>query len=137
MNTNTFPLTVQQHLIFAAIAVVFLVLQFIRQKYWYQPVVAAAIAGSLLIYVNESMAWYYGVGIVELLLMLAAAVLYIVQARKLAKAEKASAEAKTAEEEAQASSTAEVDAALDEAAAATDADTAADAKATAATEENA
>lgn len=89
MNTNTFPLSFTQHLVFVIIAVIFLALQFARQKYWYQPVVMAALAGSLLIYVHDGMGWYYGVGALELVLMLAAAVLYILQARKLAKIEKA------------------------------------------------
>ncbi len=99
MNMNTFPLSFEQHMIFCAIAVVFLVLQFIRQRYWYQPVVAAAVAASLLIYVNESEKWFYTVGAAELVMMLTAMVLYIVQARKLAKAEKAKAEAENAEKE--------------------------------------
>ncbi len=104
MNTNTFPLTFNQHLIFVCIAVVFVLLQFIRQKYWYQPFVIAAMAGSMLIYVSESSAWYYAVGVLELLLMLTAGVLYIVQARKLAKAEKAKKEAEKAAEQAAAES---------------------------------
>lgn len=101
MNMNTFPLSFQQHMIFCAIAVVFLVLQFIRQRYWYQPVVAAAVAASLLIYVNESEKWFHTVGAAELVMMLAAVVLYIVQARKLAKAEKAKEEAQKAAAEAE------------------------------------
>lgn len=101
MNMNTFPLSFQQHMIFCAIAVVFLVLQFIRQRYWYQPVVAAAVAASLLIYVNESEKWFYSVGVAEFLLILTAMVLYIVQARKLAKAEKAKEEAQKAAAEAE------------------------------------
>ncbi len=102
MNTNTFPLSFTQHLIFVIVAVIFLVLQFIRQRYWYQPVVIAAMAASLLSYVNDSTGWYYSVGVLELVLMLAAAVLYILQARKLAKiekAEKAAAEQVVAEED--------------------------------------
>lgn len=99
MNMNTFPLSFTQHLVFVIIAVVFLALQFARQKYWYQPVVMAAMAGSLLIYVRDGMAWYYSVGVLELVLILAAAVLYILQARKLAKAEKAAAEQAVVEED--------------------------------------
>lgn len=95
---NTFPLSFTQHLVFVIIAVIFLALQFVRQKYWYQPVVMAAMAGSLLIYVRDGMVWYYSVGVLELVLMLAAAVLYILQARKLAKAEKAAAEQAVVEE---------------------------------------
>ncbi len=89
MNTNTFPLSFTQHLIFVVIAVIFLGLQFARQRNWYRPVVMAAMAGSLLIYVREGMVWYYSVGVLELVLMLVAGVLYILQGRKLAKAEKA------------------------------------------------
>ncbi len=99
MNMNTFPLSFTQHLIFVIIAVIFLALQFVRQKYWYQPVVMVAMAGSLLIYVRDGMGWYYSVGVLELVLMLAAAVLYILQARKLAKAEKTAAEQAVVEED--------------------------------------
>lgn len=95
---NTFPLSFTQHLVFVIIAVIFLALQFVRQKYWYQPVVMAAMASSLLIYVRDGMVWYYSVGVLELVLMLASAVLYILQARKLAKAEKAAAEQAVVEE---------------------------------------
>lgn len=87
MNMNTFPLTFQQHLIFCIVAVLFLVLQFVRQRYWYQLVIAGAIAGSLLIYVNENTGWFYSVGVAELLLMLVAIVLYVVQSKIIAKAE--------------------------------------------------
>lgn len=95
MNMNTFPLTFEQHLIFCIVAVLFMVLQFVRQRYWYQLVIAAAVGGSLLIYVNESNGWFYGIGILELVLMIAALVLYVVQSRKLSKAEDTEKQAET------------------------------------------
>lgn len=102
MNMNTFPMTFEQHLIFCIVAVLFMVLQFVRQRYWYQLVIAAAVGCSLLIYVNDNTGWFYGIGVLELALMGAALVLYVVQSRKLAKeevaAEQAAAEADSGDE---------------------------------------
>lgn len=101
METSLFPVSMEKHIIFAVIAAVFFLLQFVRTKQWYQLVMAAAIPLSLLIYIDtENMTLFYGVGILEAVLLCTALVLNIVQSRRQSKAEKAAAEAKKAEEEA-------------------------------------
>ena len=104
METSLFPVSMEKHIIFAVIAAVFFLLQFVRTKQWYQLVMAAAIPLSLLIYIDtENMTLFYGVGILEAVLLCTALVLNIVQSHKQSKAEKAAkaaAEAKKAEEEA-------------------------------------
>jgi hypothetical protein len=94
MDTNLFPIGVQKHTIFVIIGVIFFILQFARTRRWYQPVMAAAIAASLLIYIdtsNETL--FYGVGIAEGVMLFTALTLSIVQAVLNRRAEKA-AEAK-------------------------------------------
>ncbi len=104
METSLFPVSMEKHIIFAVIAAVFFLLQFVRTKQWYQLVMAAAIPLSLLIYIDtENMTLFYGVGILEAVLLCTALVLNIVQSRRQSKAEKAAkaaAEAQKAEEEA-------------------------------------
>lgn len=89
MDTTVFPISMQQHIVFAGIAFVFFLLQFFRTRRWYQPVMAVAVAVSLLIYVNvQSNPLFYTVGILEGVLLIAALVLSIVQSwreRKRAK----------------------------------------------------
>lgn len=82
MNTNTFTLTFPQHLVFALIAGIFFILQFIRTKRYYQLVMAGAIFASLLIYVSDSRALFYAVGILEAVLILTALIVSIVQNRR-------------------------------------------------------
>jgi len=89
MNTNTFTLTFTQHLVFALIAGIFFILQFIRTKRYYQLVMAGAIFSSLLIYVSDSRALFYAVGILEAILVVAALVVSIVQNHKAKKKEAA------------------------------------------------
>ena len=88
MDTSIFPIGMEKHIIFCAIAAVFFILQFIRNKYWYELVLAAAVLCSLLVYVNESTVWFYGVGVLEAVLLLTAIVVYVVQYRKKKREEK-------------------------------------------------
>ncbi len=99
METSLFPVSMEKHIIFAVIAAVFFLLQFVRTKQLYQLVMAAAIPLSLLIYIDtENMTLFYGVGILEAVLLCTALVLNIVQSHKQSKAEKAAkAAAETAE----------------------------------------
>ena len=95
LEINVFPISFEKHVGFCTIAAVFFLLQFVRTKRWYQLVLAAAIPLSLLIYIApENETYFYGIGIMEGVLLLLALVLNIVQSRKLAKAEaeKAAAE---------------------------------------------
>ena len=79
MNVNTFTLTFQQHLTFALIAGIFFILQFIRTRRYYQLIMAGAIFASLLIYLSDSRVLFYAVGILEVILLLAALIASIVQ----------------------------------------------------------
>lgn len=81
MNGNVFPLPFATHLIFTVIAAVFFLVQFARLRYKYQIVMAAAVVSTLLIYANDSKTWFYGMGILELGLLLLALVLSIVEKR--------------------------------------------------------
>lgn len=102
METTLFPISMQKHIIFAVVAAIFFLLQFVRTKQWYQLVMAAAIPLSLLIYIDEdNTTLFYAVGIMEAVLLCAALALNIWQSRKQAQAEKAAAAAKKAAEEAQ------------------------------------
>ncbi len=88
MDTSIFPIGMNKHIGFCVIAAVFFILQFIRNKYWYELVLAAAVLCSLLVYVSDSPAWFYGVGILEAVLLIAAIVVYFIQYRKIRKQEK-------------------------------------------------
>ena len=106
MESTLFPIGMEKHIIFCVVAALFFIIQFVRTKQWYQLVMAAAIPLSLLIYIDEeNTALFYGVGILEAVLLCGALVLSIVQARKQRKAEEnaddaAKAAAETAEENA-------------------------------------
>ena len=97
MDTSLFAISMQKHIIFVLGAGLFFILQFLRTKRWYQLVMAAAFAVSLLIYADsENEKLFYGVGIAEAVLLLFALVLNIIQSVRISRAEKA----KKAEEEA-------------------------------------
>ena len=98
MDATVFPLGRTNFTIFCVVGAAFLLLQFFRTKYWYQLVLAAAFLFAPMVYLKETNTWFYGVGIMELILLLAAIVVYIVQyrkAKKLEKARKAETEAET------------------------------------------
>ena len=89
MEKTLFPITMEKHIVFCAIAAVFFLLQFIRTKRIYQLILAIAVPVSLLIYIapeNETL--FYGVGIAEAVMLVLAFILNIVQSRRDAKAEK-------------------------------------------------
>lgn len=89
MEPNIFPIAQDKHLIFVIIATVLFVLQFVRTKHWYQLVMALAIPASLLIYVDpENKTLFYGVGILEAVLLLLSLLLNIIQSVKTAREEK-------------------------------------------------
>lgn len=95
MEPTMFPISQDKHLIFCILATLLFLLQFVRTKRWYQLVMAIAIPASLLIYVQpENKTIYYFVGILEVVLLLLALILNIIQSAKTAKAEKL-AEAET------------------------------------------
>ncbi|MBR5722198.1 MAG: hypothetical protein IKX57_01105, partial [Oscillospiraceae bacterium] len=84
-----FPITMEKHIIFCAVATVFFLLQFIRTKRIYQLILAIAVPLSLVVYVApENTTVFYGVGIAEAALLLLAFILSIVQNSRDKKAEK-------------------------------------------------
>lgn len=100
-ETTLFPIGSTRHTVFCVIVSIFFVLQFLRTKRWYQLIMAVAVAFSMIVYIApENKTLFYTVGIIELILLLAALVVGVVQGRKIAKAEKAAEEAKKAAEEA-------------------------------------
>ena len=100
-ETTLFPIGSTRHTVFCVIVSIFFVLQFLRTKRWYQLIMAVAVAFSMIEYIApENKTLFYTVGIIELILLLAALVVGVVQGRKIAKAEKAAEEAKKAAEEA-------------------------------------
>lgn len=98
MDTNIFPITQERHIIFVIIACIFFILQFVRTKHVYQLIVAAAIPLSLLIYLDPAnQVLFYGTGILEAVLLLAALIASIVQSRMAARKAKQSDAPKPAE----------------------------------------
>lgn len=79
MSGNIFPLPFSTHLIFVAVAFVFFLIQFIRTKYKYEIIMAAAVAVTMLIYAKDSKMWFYGIGILEFGLLLIALVASIAE----------------------------------------------------------
>jgi len=105
---NTFPLELSKHIIFCIIGFVFFIFQFFRQGFKYQIMSAVAIAATLLLYLNDSTAWRYAVGIFELVMIIATfAVMSVEKKNAEKKAETAAAEGNTAEITAEAESAAE------------------------------
>lgn len=89
MESTLFPVSADKHIIFCIIATILFLLQFVRTKRWYQLLMAIAVPCSLLIYINpENEYIYYGIGVMEGVMLLAALVLNIVQSYRIAKAEK-------------------------------------------------
>ncbi len=84
---NTFPLEFSKHVIFCVIGVLFFVLQYFRQGYKYQLITAAAILGTMLLYVSQSNTWRYGVGIFEAILIIIIFIVMSVEKKKAATAE--------------------------------------------------
>ncbi len=69
-----FPFPLSLHLAFVCIGVIFFAYRFYTQKKPYQLLVAAAIAVSLGFWISESKIIYYGIGIIQVLLLIAALV---------------------------------------------------------------
>ena len=74
MESTVFPLPFQSHLIFCVIATIFFVIQFIRMRRMYQLIFAVAVPATLLLYINESRTWFYGIGVFELVMLILAIV---------------------------------------------------------------
>lgn len=79
MSSNVFPLPLSAHIVFVVIAFLFFIIQFVRTKYKYELVLAAAVVCTMLIYTNDSKTLFFGAGMIELGLILIALVLAIVE----------------------------------------------------------
>lgn len=73
-NANLFPFPFGLHLVFCAVALIFFGWRFYVQKKPFQVIFSIAIPLSLLIWLNDSKAWFYIIGLVELILILGALV---------------------------------------------------------------
>lgn len=78
MNTNNFPLSFEAHLVFVAVAFIFFIIQFVRLRKKYQLIMAIAVAMTMLIYVKDTKMWFYGIGILEIGLLILALIAAIV-----------------------------------------------------------
>ena len=67
-----FPFPFGLHIVFTVIAVIFMVYRFVKEKCPYQIIMAVAIPISLIIWVSENKTLFYAIGIIELVLILAA-----------------------------------------------------------------
>lgn len=78
MDISVFPLPFSMHLIFSVLALALFLYQYSRQRRLYQLLMAVAIPATLLLYVNSSVTWHYCVGMLELVLIVAAVVSSVV-----------------------------------------------------------
>ena len=85
-NPTIFPFPFSLHLGLAIISLVFFGFRFVSQKKPFQIIFAIAVPLSLLIWLSDSKTLFYGLGLVELILILLAIVMTI--ASKPDKAEK-------------------------------------------------
>ncbi len=82
MNATTFPISMPLHIGFVIIAVIFFVIQFYRQRRIRQVLLTIAVLASLLIYIDTSnRSLFSAVGWFEVIIIVAAIVLSIVQTR--------------------------------------------------------
>ncbi len=91
MDASTFPIPFPFHLIFCIIAGLFFLFQFIRLKRSYQLILAVTIPASLLIYVGDAAnkTWFHTVGAFELIMLIGAIVLAVMDRARQRKIEKA------------------------------------------------
>lgn len=83
---NLYPVGGTRHIVFCIIATLFFLAQFLRTRHWYQLILAVAVPCSMLVYIApENDTLYYGVGILEAVLLAAALVTAIVQGKREAK----------------------------------------------------
>ncbi|GHU52062.1 hypothetical protein FACS1894132_00870 [Clostridia bacterium] len=82
MNNAVFPFSFGTHLVFAVFSAVFFILQFARLKYKYHLIMAIAIPFSLLIYVANNKPFFYAIGIIEVVFLLACAVNLSIERKK-------------------------------------------------------
>ena len=96
-NTNLFPFPFGMHITFAVISLLFFVYRFFTDKKPFQIILAIAIPFSLTLWASESRTWFYIVGAIALVLLLAAFVSTFFFKNKPETTQTASAENNTAE----------------------------------------
>lgn len=69
---SLFPFPFSFHLVFVCICVLFFAYRFTAQKRPYQAIMSVAVLASMAIWLSESKSLYYAIGILELVLILAA-----------------------------------------------------------------
>ncbi|NLT10007.1 MAG: hypothetical protein GXY08_10960 [Ruminococcus sp.] len=72
VQPSLFPFTLGMHMTFVSIAVIFFIYRYYVQKRPYQVIIASAIFVSLGFWLSESKTVYYGIGILQVLLLIAA-----------------------------------------------------------------
>lgn len=98
-NPSFFPFPFPMHLGFSIIALAFLIFRFVTNKKPYQLIMAAAIPFSLILWIpSVSRTLYYIVGLIELILILAAFVTSLIFKDKTASEDGENAENEEAEE---------------------------------------
>lgn len=100
-NPNLFPFPFGLHLVFCAIALIFFGWRFSEQKKPFQVIFAIAIPLSLAIWLNDSRTWFYTLGIIEVVLILAALVSCFIFRDKTDKKSSAAAPAAESDEAAE------------------------------------
>lgn len=71
-NGNLFPFPFSLHLIFCIVGLIFFIYRFATDKKPFQLIMAVAIPFSLTLWISSSRTWFYIVGAIELVLILAA-----------------------------------------------------------------
>lgn len=75
MENSLFPIKIEMHIIFAVVAAAIFIMQFIRLRKKYYLVLAIAVPATLLAYLIDSRAFFYGLGIAEGAALIAALIL--------------------------------------------------------------
>lgn len=86
-TTNLFPFPFKFHLIFSILAFVFFVFMFIRERKVYQAILGIAIPFSLCLWISESRTLFQIVGLIELVLIIAALISSIISKKKRSSAQ--------------------------------------------------
>lgn len=77
-DPTLFPFSFNLHLVFVCLGVIFFVFRFLKQRKPYQMIMSAAMLCSLGIWLSESRKLFYFIGLLELIMLIAAFVTSIV-----------------------------------------------------------
>lgn len=87
-SPSFFPFSMPLHITFCVIALVFFVYRFITDKKPFQLIMAITIPLSLTLWISNNRTWYYILGLIELILLVAAFVTSIIFRKKAVQDEK-------------------------------------------------